>query len=299
MWPYRDVTRRQLEEAKDRVEELLLRLGAEPTRLGEPHSVASYGAGVEEHVLSDRTVYRYRGWFYRVDEVLFPQKPFLVIECADREENIRNNAMEDADPFPWDLGEEELLAELRELLEVETMDPRIRLMEPAPEHEAQVMAYREAFLRAGDSFDGCAGLEETDRYEDWLDFAGRLSRKYGADYVPSTVRLAVRQEDSRVVGIIDLRHRLTPFLLRFGGNIGYSVLPGERGKGYAGEMLRLMLEHCRALGMARVLVTCDRANTASARTILANGGVLENEVVDEAGLSRSGVIQRYWIGLEG
>ena len=116
MWPYRDVTRRQLEEAKDRVEVLLLRLGAEPTRLGEPHSVASYGAGVEERVLSDRTVYRYRGWFYRVDEVLFPQKPFLVIECADREENIRNNAMEDADPFPWDLGEEELLAELRELL---------------------------------------------------------------------------------------------------------------------------------------------------------------------------------------
>lgn len=169
---------------------------------------------------------------------------------------------------------------------------------PGPEHREQVMAYKSALLRNGDRFDGCAGLEDAEDYRDWLDFEGRLSRKYGADYVPSTVRLAVRERDGKVVGIIDLRHRLTPFLLRFGGNIGYSVLPQERGKGYAREMLRLMLEHCRELGMEKVLVTCDKENVPSARTILANGGVLENEVADEAGLSRSGTIQRYWISLE-
>lgn len=177
------------------------------------------------------------------------------------------------------------------------MTSRIRLVEPAMEYEDQVMTYRRAFLQAGESFDGCAGLEETEDYRDWLDFEGRLSRKYGEGYTPSTVRLAVRQADGKVVGIIDLRHRLTPFLLRFGGNIGYSVLPQERGKGYAREMLRLMLEHCRELGMEKVLVTCDKENIPSARTILANGGVLENEIADEAGLSRSGVIRRYWITL--
>ena len=42
MWPYQNITRRQLEEAMDRVEALLLRLGAEPTRLGSPHPVAAY-----------------------------------------------------------------------------------------------------------------------------------------------------------------------------------------------------------------------------------------------------------------
>lgn len=175
----------------------------------------------------------------------------------------------------------------------------IRLAEPTMAYRDQVMAYREAFFRSGDSFAGCAGLEKTERYEDWIDFEGRLSRDYGENYVPSTVRLAVRQRDDRVVGIIDLRHRLSDFLLRFGGNIGYSVLPQERGKGYAGKMLGLMLEHCRGLGMERVLVTCDRENRASARTILQNGGVLENEVADEAGLGKSGVIQRYWIVLAG
>lgn len=177
------------------------------------------------------------------------------------------------------------------------MSPKLQLRAPAPEYEPQVMSYRQALLETGDSFDGCAGLEETENYKDWLDFEGRLSRKYGADYVPSTVRLAVRQEDDKAVGIIDLRHRLSPFLERYGGNIGYSVLPGERGKGYATEMLRLMLTHCRELGMERVLVTCDKENIPSARTILANGGVLENEVADEAGLSKSGRIQRYWIPL--
>lgn len=174
----------------------------------------------------------------------------------------------------------------------------IVLTVPGPEHQEQVMAYKSALLRNGDRFDGCAGLEDAEDYRDWLDFEGRLSRKYGTDYVPSTVRLAVRERDGKVVGIIDLRHRLTPCLLRFGGNIGYSVLPQERGKGYAGEMLRLMLDHCRELGMEKVLVTCDKENIPSARTILANGGVLENEVADEAGLSRSGTIQRYWISLE-
>lgn len=298
MWPYQNVTRRQLEEKKDLVERLLTRLGAVPTHLGQPHPVSTYGPGMGETHLSRRAVYRYKGSFYRVDEVLFREKPFLVMECAGREEDVRNNAMEDADPFPWDLGEAELLAELRTVLEGEVAMDNIRLTEPALDYEDQVMAYKEAFLRSGDSFAGCAGLETAESYAHWLDFEGRLSKQYGEGYVPSTVRLGVRAADNKVVGIIDFRHRLNPFLLRFGGNIGYSVLPGERGKGYAGEMLRQMLDLCRERGLERVLVTCDKGNLASARVILRNGGVLENEVPDEAGLSKSGVIQRYWIDLE-
>lgn len=177
------------------------------------------------------------------------------------------------------------------------MPQALALRNPTMEYQPQVMTYKAAMLQNGDSFDGCAGLEETEDYRDWLDFEGRLSRKYGKNYVPSTVRLAVRREDNKVVGIIDFRHRLTPFLLRFGGNIGYSVLPGERGRGYAKEMLHQMLKECRTQGLEKVLVTCDKGNVPSARTILANGGVLENEVEDQVGLSKSGRIQRYWIPL--
>lgn len=108
--------------------------------------------------------------------------------------------------------------------------------------------------------------------------------------VPATSYLGVRASDGTLVGMIQIRHALNDYLRRFGGHIGYSARKGERRKGYAGEMLHLALEKCREMGISRVLVTCDRENTASARTILSNGGMLEGEVREGAG-----VTQRYWI----
>jgi predicted acetyltransferase len=57
-------------------------------------------------------------------------------------------------------------------------------------------------------------------------------------------------------------------------------------------MLALALDKARELGLERVLLSCHELNGASARTILANGGVLEDARVDP---SDGEVIQRYWI----
>lgn len=55
-------------------------------------------------------------------------------------------------------------------------------------------------------------------------------------------------------------------------------------------MIALALEECRKLGIEKVLMVCDRDNIGSAKSIINNGGVLENEVAVD------GVIeQRYWI----
>ena len=159
------------------------------------------------------------------------------------------------------------------------------------------MDLRAELLGSGEAFDGCAGLQDCATYAEWTDFEPRLRAKYGAGYVPSDVFLAVRVSDGRVVGVIDFRRPLSDFLLRYGGNIGYTVRPTERRRGYASEMLRLLLPIARAAGETRVLVTCDRDNEASRRTIVRNGGVMENEVPDDPGIGSSGFVQRYWIEL--
>ena len=81
-------------------------------------------------------------------------------------------------------------------------------------------------------------------------------------------------------------------VLTWAGHIGYSVRPSRRRQGYAVEMLRLGLEECRKLGIDRVLLTCDKTNIGSAKTIQHNGGVLENEIE-----TPDRITQRYWIKL--
>ncbi|MDE7416220.1 MAG: GNAT family N-acetyltransferase [Lachnospiraceae bacterium] len=72
--------------------------------------------------------------------------------------------------------------------------------------------------------------------------------------------------------------------------MGYYVRPSEREKGYAKEMIRQNLQHCKALDIKRVLITCDEDNLASEKTILANGGIFEKSIEVDGCL-----IKRYWI----
>lgn len=50
---------------------------------------------------------------------------------------------------------------------------------------------------------------------------------------------------------------------------------------------------CHDLGIDRVLVTCNKENTASRKTIEKCGGQLENEYYDEDELQ---TYLRFWIG---
>ena len=131
-------------------------------------------------------------------------------------------------------------------------------------------------------------------WEDWL--KKRRKNSQGIDLapnrVPSTLYFLINKKQQKILGAVSIRHRLNSSLMKVGGNIGYGVTPSERRKGYANYMVKEALEKCKKMGLKRVLITCDKTNIGSAKTIIKNGGVLENEVVEE-----EIVKQRYWITL--
>ena len=94
------------------------------------------------------------------------------------------------------------------------------------------------------------------------------------------------------VGAVNIRHVLNDALLKTGGHIGDGIRPSERRKGYATAMIALALDECKRLGIKKVLMTCDKNNIGSAKSIINNGGILENEIEADEHIE-----QRYWIQL--
>ena len=155
------------------------------------------------------------------------------------------------------------------------------------EYDKSIHAYRQEFLDSGDSMDGGGSLRKFNRTQDWLDRV-ETKRDQTKQYI------YIRETDGKMVGIIQIRHCLNDYLEKYGGHIGYSVAPSERRKGYATQMLKLVLPECAKLGIGRVLITCMQGNEGSKRTILNNGGIFESTVFD----SEDGCwLERYWIEL--
>ena len=127
-------------------------------------------------------------------------------------------------------------------------------------------------------------------YEEWLE--SNQNHEMGINlpegWVPD-IQLVAFSRDGQAVGFLNLRLRLSDYLLEVGGHIGYSIRPSERGKGYAKESLRQGLQIAKKKNIKRALVTCSTENPASRAVILANGGELEDV--------RNGT-ERYWIDVD-
>ena len=132
-------------------------------------------------------------------------------------------------------------------------------------------------------------------YHDFDFYLKDLETKLPTDIkVPDSVFFLLDTDRNRLLGAVNIRHYLNDSLLFSGGHIGDGIRPSERQKGYGTEIIRLALVECKKLGINKVLMTCDKDNIASAKTIIKNGGVLESEFVNEEGE----IEQRYWINLE-
>jgi predicted acetyltransferase len=159
----------------------------------------------------------------------------------------------------------------------ELIAPTVRL------HAAWLAAHRE--WGPGVHEDGF-GLWPSDEVESSAGFAAWVARLAGQSH--ATCRWIV--EGDELLGGIALRHEFDD--LR--GHIGYGIRPSARRRGLASWALAEMLVEARVtLGLDRVLIPCLADNTASARTIERNGGILE-EILE----TDNGPVRRYWITLD-
>jgi predicted acetyltransferase len=169
------------------------------------------------------------------------------------------------------------------------LEVTFRAPEPGDEPEvaeAQRIMAREDFTFAFEYSPG-------DDFAKWtaLMAARRLGKSLPSGRVAASFELAI--VGMRVAGRLSVRHALNEFLMQQGGHIGYGVLPEFRGRGIGKRMLQRGLQLTAALGIDRVLLTCDENNAASRRIIESAGGVYESSYT---GADVKVPVRRYWLG---
>jgi predicted acetyltransferase len=162
----------------------------------------------------------------------------------------------------------------------------LSVLVPAASH---LVEYRDALTR-GWSPDNTRGKEAIDEQlaaisEDPAAFLALLNTPYGhgktiklpdGSLAPRLPGIRRWMWDGGFCGSIGFRwdpgtSRLPPHVM---GHIGFSVVPWRRGRGYATEALRQMLDLARERGLQYVELTTDPENLASQKVVLNNGGTL-------------------------
>jgi predicted acetyltransferase len=171
---------------------------------------------------------------------------------------------------------------------------KLILITPAKIHEQAALEYRQEYFDKGElHLHGSSLFDSTESYDIWLEHikANANPDTVQDGWVVSNTFFAIRESDSRIVGMVDIRHSLNDFLRSYGGHIGYGVRPSERNKGYATQILMQSLDYCHQLGLEKVMLACEKENTASRKTITKCGGVLEKEFQHSDGK----IVQVFWI----
>ena len=172
----------------------------------------------------------------------------------------------------------------------------IKLVKATDIPATKVMQFWQEFLAAGEcSINGSRGLHHYEEYEEWLWLVKECEKPDNTLLgVQASTYFAVRESDEKMVGCIELRHTLNEPLAVIGGHIGFSVIPEERRKGYATEMLKRVLAEAEKMGIDKVLLTCDIDNVASCKTVEKCGGKKEQE---DAFVLDGEPYYKYWIVL--
>lgn len=165
----------------------------------------------------------------------------------------------------------------------------LKLIKASREYKQQICDMLDEWYASGENIVPYA-ITKAD-YHDFDNYLESLDIKNAeGGLVPDSTFFCLDTDRNIIVGAVNIRHYLNERLLLDGGHIGDGVRPSERRKGIATRMIALALDECKKLGIEKVLMVCNKTNTGSAKSIINNGGVLENEIISDGETE-----QRYWI----
>ena len=182
---------------------------------------------------------------------------------------------------------------------MEKVIEKFYLEDPSMERKNDVIEYMNEHVKYNSNINGTGSFDhvlEGETYEECLDRYYKIQDNEYAksiDRCPGKTYFLIRKNDNKLIGMINIRHHLSPKMLVHGGHIGYGVRPSERRKGY--NKINLYLGLIKALeefNLDKVMLDCDVKNLGSDKTIQALGGVLERTDIDDYDGALTNV---YWI----
>lgn len=154
---------------------------------------------------------------------------------------------------------------------------KIKLISPTFKYKNALKKLKQEFFDNNEEVINGSSLFDQMNFNNWLEHVENSSHisTIKENWVVSSSFVAIRENDNKIIGMIDIRHNINnDFLSKYGGHIGYSVRPSERKKGYATNMLKLALDHSKTIGLSKVMLGCFSDNIPSKKTIEKCGGIL-------------------------
>lgn len=182
---------------------------------------------------------------------------------------------------------------------MEKVIEKFYLENPSMERKNDVIEYMNEHVKYNSAINGTGSFDhvlEDETYEECMDRYYKIQDNEYAksiDRCPGKTYFLIRKNDNKLIGMINIRHHLSPKMLVHGGHIGYGIRPTERRKGYNKINLYLgLLKALEEFNLDKVMLDCDVKNLGSDKTIQALGGVLERTDIDDY----DGVLTNvYWI----
>ncbi|WP_139997200.1 GNAT family N-acetyltransferase [Paenibacillus paridis] len=176
------------------------------------------------------------------------------------------------------------------------MSNSVELVKPSVEYKDEYMSFYKDWKSSEQDITPWVVEKDPSDFNAMIDFLyseDTEEKITNLGFVPHSTYWLIDKYSKKVIGAVNIRHKLNAKLHDCGGHIGYGIRPSERRKGYAFILLALTLEITKNMGLNKVLLVCDNGNIASEKTIIKNGGQFESEFIEESG----NVVRRFWIQL--